>query len=168
VEEMVAPWTNPEVDSAPTVMVSVVTAPRVVTDWRVSDEATVMLLKRPPSPSNIVADTEPSTMAFPVMDASPTTVKLSVSVSTIKLVAETVPANTVPVVVKPVVVMVPVAGSDLRSLFEVRLKFPSLNWMTPFFPEADALPPPSKELSMELILLIKDIKTYSINNDGSV
>ena len=109
--------------------------------------------------STLVVLIVPSTVAFSVMDTSPTTVKLSVSVSTIKLVAETVPAKTVPVVVKPVVVMVPVAGSDLRSLFEVRLKFPSLNWMTPFFPEADALPPPSKELSMELILLIKHIKT---------
>ena len=118
--------------------------------------------------STLVVLIVPSTVASPVIDASPTTVKLSVSVSTIKLVAETVPAKTVPVVVKPVVVMVPVAGSDLRSLFEVRLKFPSLNWMTPFFPEADALPPPSKELSMELILLIKDIKTYSTNNDGPI
>jgi hypothetical protein len=101
------------------------------------------------------------------MVASPTTVS-SVIVSATRLDVEIVAAKTVPVVVKPVVVMVPVAGSDLRSLFEVRLKFPSLNWMTPFFPEAEALPPPSKELSMELILLIKDIKTYSINNDGPV
>jgi len=121
----------------------------------------------PPSPSKIVADTEPSTVAFPVMDASPTTVS-SVTVSATRLDVDIVAAKTVPVVVKPVVVMVPVAGSDLRSLFEVRLKFPSLNWMTPFFPEAEALPPPSKELSMELILLIKDIKTFSTINDGPV
>ena len=121
----------------------------------------------PPSPSKIVADTEPSTVAFPVMDASPTTVS-SVTVSATRLDVDIVAAKTVPVVVKPVVVMVPVAGSDLRSLFEVRLKFPSLNWMTPFFPEAEAPPPPSKELSMELILLIKDIKTFSTINDGPV
>jgi hypothetical protein len=121
----------------------------------------------PPSPSKIVADTEPSTVTFPVMDASPTTVS-SVTVSATRLDVDIVAAKTVPVVVKPVVVMVPVAGSDLRSLFEVRLKFPSLNWMTPFFPEAEALPPPSKELSMELILLIKDIKTFSTINDGPV
>ena len=121
----------------------------------------------PPSPSKIVADTEPSTVTFPVMDASPTTVS-SVTVSATRLDVDIVAAKTVPVVVKPVVVMVPVAGSDLRSLFEVRLKFPSLNWMTPFFPEAEAPPPPSKELSMELILLIKDIKTFSTINDGPV
>ena len=121
----------------------------------------------PPSPSKIVADTEPSTVAFPVMDASPTTVS-SVTVSATRLDVDIVAAKTVPVVVKPVVVMVPVFGSDLRSLFEVRLKFPSLNWMTPFFPEAEAPPPPSKELSMELILLIKDIKTFSTINDGPV
>jgi len=94
--------------------------------------------------------TKPSTTAFPVIVASPMTVKF-VIVSATRFDVDKVAANTVPVVVNPVVVIVPVLGSDVSSLLDVRLKFPSLNWMTPFFPEAEALPPPSKELSMELI-----------------
>jgi hypothetical protein len=84
------------------------------------------------------------------MVASPTTVS-SVIVSATSLDVDNVAANTVPVVVNPVVVMVPVFGSDVSSLFDVILKFPSLNWTVPFFPEADTLPLPSSELSMELI-----------------
>ena len=68
----------------------------------------------------------PSTVASPVIEALPMTVISSI-VSAMRLDVEIVDAHIVPVVVKPVVVMVPVLGSDFSSLLDVKLKFPSLN-----------------------------------------
>jgi len=79
-----------------------------------------------PLMSTLVVLIVPSTVASPVIEALPMTVKFS-TVSATRFDVEIVDAHIVPVVVKPVAVMVPVLGSDFSSLLDVKLKFPSLN-----------------------------------------